>query len=106
MTIARERWPDKDPDERLDYLVDLREWVATGRTIDSAEAVVESADPTEAPFTLVVDAVTFNLDVVAVWMSGGTAGLRYTVKVTATDDNAAPSDRQVVRRGDLRVRAQ
>lgn len=97
-------WPNKDPEEYLDYPVDFTAWVVAGNNIDSAAAVVESqvGDDTASP--LVVELVQFGSDIVNVWLSGGVSGVSYVFKVTVSDDNVTPSDRVGVRRVKIKIK--
>lgn len=99
------KWPDKDPEEELDYPVDFSQWVVQGNTIDSAACVIESVDGDDSANPLVVDTVNFASDIVNVWLTGGVVGVKYTFKVTVTDDNVSPFDRQGVRRVTLKIKA-
>lgn len=98
-------WPNKDPEEYLDYPVDFSAWIVSPAAIDSGAAVIESkvGDDTAAP--LVIELVQFGANIVNVWLSGGVAGVSYVFKVTATDDNVTPSDRIGVRRVKLKIKA-
>jgi hypothetical protein len=62
----------KDPDAVLDYQFDWSDWLTDGDTIQDA-SVTATAGLTVAPdLTVTATAVTC-------WLSGGTAGLDYTV---------------------------
>ena len=102
------KWPDKDPDERLDYHVDFTSWVETGRTIDSVNATIEEAikeDGTaESPVTLLINTQVVAGNKATLWLSGGLLGATYTLKVLVTDDNASPEDREAVRRVKLKIK--
>lgn len=69
----------KDPEARLDYVVDLTAVLAEGDTITSA--VAYSSDE-----SLVVEAetLTFTDTTVLVWVSGGTRKTKPTVTVAFT----------------------
>jgi hypothetical protein len=97
-------WPNKDPEEYLDYPVDFSAWVVSPAAIDSATCVVESqvGDDTASP--LVIELVQFGSNIVNVWLSGGVSGVKYVFKVTATDNNVTPADRVGVRRVKLTVK--
>ena len=98
-------WPNKDPEEVLDFPVDFSLWVVGAASIAAGTAVIESkvGDDTASP--LVIDLVNFATDIVNVWLSGGVAGVKYTFKITADDDNVTPSARKGVRRVKLTVKA-
>lgn len=97
-------WPDKDPEEELDYPMDFTPWVVSGFNIDSSACVIESETPTGGATPLSIDLVSHAANVVTVWLSGGTDGITYTLKVTVTDDNVTPNDRQGVRRVRIKVK--
>lgn len=63
-------WPDKDPDEVLDYVV---RWAArlAGDTIDTSTWVV--------PAGLTKDSDTKTGTTTTIWLSGGTAGQEYSL---------------------------
>lgn len=107
--------PDKDPEEVLDYQVSFADLIPADFVLDTAAAVVESASPSESPLSL--DVLTADVtqnannsplrdDSVTVWLSGGTVGCKYTVKVTVSDSQGVPHDRQYVRRLRVKVKPQ
>lgn len=61
----------KDPDAVLDYQVDWSSWLATGETISSSDWVVQTGI-TETSASNTTTTAT-------IWLSGGTAGVTYTV---------------------------
>lgn len=65
----------KQPGEKLDYDVDYTDWIGD----DTLLSHVVSAD---AGITVVTSAVLSN--VVKVWLTGGTDGVKYKITVTAT----------------------
>jgi len=75
----------KDPDEVLDYKFDWSSWLASGETISTATLSVESG------LTKDSDSITDSSTSVTVWLSGGTAGQKYTVscKITTSDSRTA-----------------
>ena len=97
-------WPNKDPEEELDYPVDFSLWVVTGQTIDNATCVIESQVGDDTANPLIVDTVQWSNDIVNVWLRGGVSGVKYTFKVTVDDDTAVPFDRKGVRRVKLTVK--
>lgn len=97
-------WPNKDPEEVLDYPVDFTLWVVSGNTINSAACVIESKVGDDTANPLVIDTVNFATDIVNVWLTGGVAGVKYTFKVTVTDNNAVPVARTGVRRVKMTVK--
>ena len=67
----------KRPDDTLDYDVEFERWLSDGDTITSAVATSDQA-------SLVVESVAVFGTIAKVWLSAGTAGLSYTITVTAT----------------------
>lgn len=68
MTIGR---VNKDPDSRLDFVVDWEQWLPSDDFIASAAASVQSG--------LVLHLQTWTSTQHAIWVSGGTVGNQYTV---------------------------
>lgn len=101
-------WPDKDPEEELDYPIDWSDWVVSPAAIDSAVAVIETATladgSTESSPTLVIDSTNFAQNITNTWLTGGTLGATYVLKVTVTDDNVTPFDREGVRRVKIKIK--
>lgn len=62
-------WPDKDPDEVLDYTMD---WTARL----GADTIVSSSWP-DAPVGIVMDSDEHTDNVAVLWLSGGTLGTTY-----------------------------
>ena len=61
----------KDPDAVLDYSVDWGTWLQTGDKIDSATWTV--------PTGIVLDSQEESTTRAVAWVSGGTAGVNYTL---------------------------
>jgi hypothetical protein len=57
-------WPDKDPDEVLDYMIDWTARLAAGETIASASWSVDSG--------LTVDSFSHTDTATTIWLSDGT----------------------------------
>ncbi len=77
------KWPDKDPDDTLDYSVDWERFLGTD-TISSVTWTINDSSGTEVSFSGTVNGLTnvsvSNTDTVAtIFMSGGTANTTYTV---------------------------
>ncbi len=68
---------EKQPADVLDYDVDYSAWLRDNETLSQASVTV-------SPEGLVLDAQAVANPIVKVWLSGGTAGGRYKVEVTAT----------------------
>jgi hypothetical protein len=45
-------WPNKDPDELLDYTVDWSRFLTSGRTISTVSWFVDDADGVKQPFII------------------------------------------------------
>ena len=95
------KWPNKDPEEILDYPVDFSDWLVAGAKIDNTPALDVSLDGTSTPSGLsdiVISQIQLNSTgkQVITWLSGGTDGETYQFKITATDDQTP--QRTVVRR--------
>lgn len=102
------KWPDKDPEEELDYPLSFVDWVVDPNVLDSGVGVIESAtlpdgSAEETP-TLSIDLVQLGTNVANFWLSGGTDGATYVIKATVTDDNVVPYDRTGVRRVKIKVK--
>lgn len=105
--------PDKAPGETLDYVVDLNDFVAEGRALDSAAADVLAAGLDESPLSLVVvgtqDPVASPCDAtrmtaVHFWLQGGTPGVRYRGVISASDNGSSNPDRQIRRQFEIMIR--
>ena len=73
----------KQPAEVKDYDIDYSEWLGpVADTVDVPTATVTSA--TEPVPTLEVDSIEQTTTAVKLWISGGTAGVRYKVTVKLT----------------------
>lgn len=65
------KWPDKDPDDVLDYQVDWSGRLPTGDTISTSTWIV--------PAGLTKDSDSTSTKTTTIWLSGGTAGSTYSV---------------------------
>jgi hypothetical protein len=98
-------WPNKDPEEVLDYPVGFSDWLISGLDIKSSPAPTVAQEGTSDPGGLVdlsVDNVFVAGKQIVVWLSGGTSGEAYTFKITA-QDTGTPT-RTVVRRVKIKVK--
>jgi len=113
------KFPDKDPQEILDYTVDFSDLIAAaaGTEIASATVEIEEISPAESPVDLVLNSPAVILsalggesvsplpvDGATVWLSNGTLDSKYTLKFTAIDTNASPNPRTYVRRATLKIK--
>ena len=121
--MAALKWPDKGPDECLDYSVDFGDLLPTDSRLSPTDApviTIERPSNQESPPTLLVGAspgvfVTASgtespvesperLDTVTIWLLGGTLGVTYTVRVDVMDDNVTPKQRLFVRRVKIKIK--
>lgn len=111
------KWPDKDPQEILDYPVSFADWLMPGRALQNQQITAIEADNNESPVAIQVPTVVGGvllaastaaspeiLDTMVVWLEGGTTGVTYTFTLEADDDEATPIDRHVVRRVKIKVK--
>ena len=96
-------WPNKDPEEVLDYPVQFTDWLVEGCDIASGAAVVQEGTSEPGNLTdLAVDGVFVAGKAIITWLSGGTSEETYTFKITA-DDTGTPV-RTVVRRVKIKIK--
>jgi len=102
------KWPDKDPQEILDYPIDLSLWLTTGSDIEAtapAPAVVQEGTSDPGGLTdIVVDNVFVAGKQIVVWLSLGTKDETYTFKATIADNQTAPQKRTLIRRVKIKVK--
>ena len=80
--------PLKDPSAVLDYVFDWKEeWLATGETIDNYTITADTG--------ITVDSWTEDDGKVAVWLSGGTAGINYKVACKITTSAGRTDERTI-----------
>ena len=79
--------PLKDPSAVLDYVFDWTEWLATGETIDNYTITADTG--------ITVDSWTEDDGKVTVWLSGGTAGINYTVACLITTSAGRTDERTI-----------
>ena len=104
------KWPDKDPEEILDYPVQFDDWLVAGCDILGGspgpkveqEGVSDPGTSVSPLIPIVVDEVYVAGKSIVVWLSGGTVGEKYTFKITA-QDTATPA-RTVIRRVTIKVK--
>jgi len=96
-------WPQKDPEEVLDYPVQFTDWLVEGCDIASGATVVQEGTSEPSNLTdLVVDGVFVAGKAIVTWLSGGTSGDTYTFKITAADTGTPI--RTVVRRVKIKIK--
>jgi hypothetical protein len=105
-------FPNKDPQEVLDYAELYTNLLNPGIELIAQTVVVESASNSESPITLEVSNTALAIsgatppgivDTVVWWLSGGTNDVTYVIKVTAQDNQVTPEDRIFVRRAAITV---
>ena len=98
------KWPDKDPEEILDYPLDWTDWLGTvpPAVIDTVSVTQDGTSDPGGLSDVTVDSQSVATPNVVAWLSGGTAGEKYTFKVTVTDDQVP--ERTAVRRVTLKVK--
>ncbi len=77
----------KDPQAVKDYKWDFAPWIAQGDAIFSHVATPEAG--------IVVDASAHDTNSVTVWLSGGTSGETYAVKVSITTNDGRTEEKTV-----------
>lgn len=96
------RWPNKDPDETLDYSIDWSRFLGSGVTLSSVEWYVDNADGDK---TLITGGATVNTiqnvsqtntDTVAtINLGSGTANVEYKFYCRITDSSGSQAERVV-----------
>lgn len=96
-------FPDKDPEEVLEYSLNFSTWAGNDEIQSGGTSV--ALDGTSVPgglTDLAVDTVVVAADIVVAWLSAGTVGEKYTLKYLAVDNNNPV--RTVVRRATVKVK--
>jgi hypothetical protein len=95
-------WPNKDPDELLDYTVDWSRFLSPGRTIAVVSWFIEDADGVKQPFIInnTIDGLTntaiSNSQTVAVInLDNGTLNKKYKIYCQITDTSGFVAERVV-----------
>lgn len=88
-------WPDKDPDEVLDYLLDWSARLADGETIATANWTVDSASG------LTIDTSSLTDTTTTVWLSDGTPPKTAVIRCTITTNQGRTMEERV----DMNIRA-
>lgn len=91
-----EKWPDKDPEEVLDYPSSWSKLL--GDTDELADVVYSLPD---TPTGLTIASSSYEATVSTVWLSGGTLGSQYLVDILATTAQGRTFNRTVA----IRIRA-
>ena len=90
MTLA---WPDKDPQEILDYKIDWDLMLAVGETIVTSTW----SSPTNGPTLSNAQILTGNRSTL-IWAAGGTEGATYNIENTITTSAGRTIQRSVALR--------
>ena len=86
---------EKQPAEVKDYDIDYSEWLGpVADTVASTTAIVTSI--TETVPTLEIDSTDQSTTAVKLWISGGTAGVRYKVTVRMTTTGGRLDESELV----------
>jgi hypothetical protein len=80
----------KKPDAVKRYVADFSQWLDSGESVQGCEFDVVVSSGSEDPVTLAVDdsEILTGNEKVAFFVSGGTAGVTYEVKLTVTTSAA------------------
>lgn len=96
------KWPNKDPDEVLDYSVDWSRWLGTGVTISSVAWFVDNASNVKTAFgagTVVNGlqnvAQTNTTTVATINLGLGTANKEYKIYCRITDSSGSVAERVI-----------
>lgn len=77
----------KDPDAVLDYQIDWSSWLATGETISSSDWVVQTG--------ITENSASNTTTTATIWLSGGAAGVTYTVTNRIVTTASRTNDRSL-----------
>ena len=77
----------KDPDAVLDYMFDWSSWLQSGETISTSTMTASTG--------ITVDSDVATTTTTTVWLSGGTAGVNYTVTNHITTSNSRAEDQTI-----------
>jgi hypothetical protein len=79
----------KDPEAVLDWVFDWSDWLAVGETILSRVITVATGLVKDS------DTITGGSTTVTVWLSGGTAGVSYTVACRIVTSSGRTDERTI-----------
>lgn len=92
--MASKIWPDKDPDEQLDYAFDWSPRKLEGDTIVATEATVIGDSTVEVVAHAAASSALFpnapTGQVTVTWLKGGVAGEKCTILLQATTSRVPP----------------
>lgn len=96
------KWPNKDPDETLDYSVDWSRWLGSGVTIASVAWFVDNVSGAKTSFTAgsVVNglqnvSVTNTNTVASINLALGTLNKEYKIYCRITDSSGSVAERVI-----------
>lgn len=96
------RWPNKDPDEVLDYSVDWSRWLGSGVTISSVSWFLDNASGVKTAFTAgpVINGLqnvsaTNTSTVATINLALGTTNVEYKIYCRITDSSGSVAERVV-----------
>lgn len=106
--------PDKDPEDVLDYGIILSDEATELDPLKVLTVSIESCSPDESPVSLVIDNALWAMsnptsgvvDSIVFWLSGGTVGTTYVLRIEADDTETVPHIRVLVRRVTITVAKQ
>lgn len=106
--------PDKDPEDVLDYAIIMSGEASELDPLKLLTVSIESCSPDESPVTLVIDNALWAMsdpssgviDAIVFWLSGGTVGATYVLRIEADDTETLPHTRVMVRRVTITVAKQ
>ena len=84
----------KDPDAKLDYVLDWSAWLPSGDTISSSTWVIDIA-PDSSLAIAGSPAPSNTTTTTTVWLTGGTLGQRYTLRNRIVTTGGRTDDRSV-----------
>lgn len=91
--MSNPKWPDKDPNEVLDYSIDWTARLASD-TISTSTWIVPTGIVKDSDIIAAGNKITW------IWLSGGTAGTKYTLTNRVTTVGGRTYDQSV----DLKVK--
>lgn len=96
------KWPNKDPDETLDYSVDWSRWLGTGVTISSVAWFVDNASGVKTSFGAGVSvnglqnvSQTNTTTVATINLGLGTLNKEYKIYCRITDSSGSVAERVI-----------
>ncbi len=99
------KWPNKDPDETLDYSIDWSRFLRPETTISQIIWFVQDENDVKTRFDVgdtvnglstTAQSISTNGTVASIFLSGGTLGNKYTLSCNMTDNRAVSAERNVV----------